>query len=488
VDTPAQVRQLTTGLQQAAREAGLPPLLIGVDQEGGQLMAVDAGATPLPGNMALGAAGDPELARRAGEVLGRELAAIGINVNYAPSCDVNINPQNPVIGTRSFGEDTRMVSILGAAMVEGIQSAGVAATAKHFPGHGDTASDSHHGIPQVPHARDRLDRVELPPFQAAIQAGVKLVMTAHLGLPAITGRPDLPATLSENIMSGLLRHEMGFAGVVVTDAMDMHAIPQGDGLGEAAVCAAEAGCDLLLLTTDPASHRLASESLQLAVRSGRLDPGRVAASSQRILALKQWLVEQSAPDLSVVGCAAHRSVAEEIARRSITLVRDQANLLPLPLADGEPLTVILPRPLDLTPADTSSYVAPALAQALRTFHHPVHEIIVPHAPQEQDIAAVLEQLRDSRTVLVGTINAYAQPGQAALVRAVLKTGLPTVVAALRMPYDLAAFPEAPTYLCTYSLLEPSMHALANVIFGRVQPAGRLPVSIPGLYPLGHGLP
>ena len=257
VDNPAQVRQLNQLLQEAARQAGLPPLLITADQEGGQLLAIGEGVTLLPGNMALGAAGSPELARQAGGVLGRELAAMGINVDYAPCADVNVNPQNPVVGTRSFGENPQTVANLTAAMVAGMQSAGVAATAKHFPGHGDTASDSHRGIPVVPHSLERLRRVEFPPFIAAAQAGVKLVMTAHLALPAVDGREDLPATLSPRILKGLLRAELGFKGVIVTDAMDMQAIRQGEALGEEVVRAAAAGADLLLITSNPQDQRRA---------------------------------------------------------------------------------------------------------------------------------------------------------------------------------------------------------------------------------------
>ena len=171
IDHPAQVRELTDQLQRLARALGLPPLLIATDQEGGQLMAIGNGATQLPGNMALGATGSTELARRAGQVLGRELAAMGVNVNYAPCVDVNLNPANPVVGLRSFGENPAEVARLGSAMVEGIQSQGVVATAKHFPGHGDTAVDSHHGLPVVPHSLERLNRVELPPFQACLADG-----------------------------------------------------------------------------------------------------------------------------------------------------------------------------------------------------------------------------------------------------------------------------------------------------------------------------
>jgi beta-N-acetylhexosaminidase len=186
----------------------------------------------------------------------------------------------------------------------------------------------------------------------------------------------------------------------------------------------------------------------------------------------------------VVGGAAHRAVADEIARRSLTLVRDQAGLLPLRPLAGQRLVVILPRPLDLTPADTSSYVTPALAEALRNYQPDVAEFVLPYAPQDQDIASVLQQVRRTDIVILGTLNAFTQPGQAALAQALLKAGNPTLIAALRMPYDLAAFPAAPTFLCAYSILKPSMQALARALFGQARFVGKLPVSIPGLYRAG----
>ena len=488
IDSPAQVLQLTTELQRLALEAGLPLLLIGADQEGGQLMAIGEGATPLPGNLSLGAAGSVDLARQAGEVLGRELAAMGININYAPSCDVNINPLNPVIGTRSFGEDPQQVAGLAAAMIQGIQSCGVAATAKHFPGHGDTSSDSHMGIPVVTHSLERLRRVELPPFSAAIRSGAKLVMASHLALPAVDGREDLPATLSPAILRGLLREELGFQGVIVTDAMDMGAIRQGEALGDEAVRAAKAGADLLLLTAVPEDHHRVRSSLMQASREGSLGREQIERSHQRILTLKTWLAAQPPPPaLSVVGCAEHRAVADRIAEASITLVRNDAGLLPLPSTNDLRLAVVLPRPIDLTPADTSSYIIPQLAEALRRYPPGVTEIIVPHEPSQQDIAAVLDQLDRHDLVILGTLNAFTQPGQSDLARAILATGIPTVIVALRMPYDLAAFPQAKTYLCTYSIQEPSLRALARVLFDPVKLHGRLPVTIPGLYPLGFGV-
>lgn len=485
IDQPRQVRDLTHSLQLLAREENLPPFLIAVDQEGGQLMAIGEGTTPLAGNLALGAAASPELAYQAGEVLGSELAAMGVNINYAPCCDVNINPANPVIGTRSFGEDPKSVAMLAAAMTAGIQSSGVAATAKHFPGHGDTASDSHHGIPAVTHNLERLQEVEFPPFKAAIQAGIKLVMTAHLALPAVSGQGDIPSTLSGAVLQGMLRKGLGFEGVIITDAMDMKAIQQGEGLGKEAERAATAGCDLLLLTTDPGDQQNVYHGLLEAAQKSRLGPSEIFASAQRIYKLKEWVASQAPlPDLSVVGCARHQAVAAEIAAKSITLVRDHSQTLPLRL-DGGRLAVVTHQPIDLTPADTSSYVKPSLSKFLRNYYPNVDEFCVPYSPQDQDIAAVLEQIRGYQAVIISTINAFTQSRQDELVRAVLSKNIQTIIVALRMPYDLVAFPEAPTYLCTYSLMEPSMQALTHVLCGKSQALGRLPVTIPGMYPTGH---
>lgn len=480
MDIPAQIKKLNQSLQELARELGLPLLLIATDQEGGQLMAF-GGGTPLPGNMALGATRSPELARKSGEVLGRELAALGINVNYAPCADVNINPNNPVVGVRSFGEDPKLVGELAAAMIEGIQSQGVAATVKHFPGHGDTASDSHHGLGTVPHSRERLHAVELTPFRSALQADAKLVMTAHLGILSIDGGDAPPATLSSNILTGLLRDELDFKGVVITDAMDMHAIRQGELLREDSLRAAQAGADILLMTTDPQDQARAFEALVQGAKSGQLSQKNLQASVDRIMRLKNWLIENAtSPDLSVIQCAKHMQVANEIAEKSITLVRDEKKYLPIKLESEKRIAVIIPIPQDLTPADTSSYIQPKLAESIREYHTQTDEFKIPYAPSEQDASKVLEQVRGYDLIVMGTINAYAEKKQAEFVRQLLQMRKPVIIIAMRLPYDLAMFPQASTYVCTYSILEPSMRAAAKAVFGHSEMTGRLPVSIPGL--------
>jgi beta-N-acetylhexosaminidase len=482
VQSPEQVRALTSQIQDAAAESGQPPLLIGADQEGGTLVAL-AGTTPFPGNMALGATRSPDLARRMGRAVGRELAAMGININYAPVCDVIINAKNPVVGPRSFGEDPAGVARLAAALVQGLQEEGVAATAKHFPGHGDTAVDSHHGMPVLPFDEERLRRVELRPFGEAVRAGVKLVMTAHIALPALTGGVEIPATLSPEILKGILRGEMGFDGVIVSDAMNMGGVLQGRDYVSSSIEAAAAGVDLLMLTDSGEWMENVYAALLEAVRQGRPSREEITASARRVLALKEWIREQASPGLDVVRCEEHMALAYAIGAESVTLVRDSAGLLPLfPAPDGRILAIV-PQPEDLTPADTSSFETPGLADALRRHHAQVDSAIMPFKPSPGDVAALREQASGYDIVVIGTINANEHPGQAEVVRAVLETGTKVIAVAMRLPYDIEAYPEAPTYVCTYSLQQPSLDALADAMWGQISFTGRLPVTVAGIQSL-----
>ncbi|PDV98407.1 glycoside hydrolase family 3 protein [Candidatus Chloroploca asiatica] len=471
--TPPQVRALTGALQAAARAAGQLPLLICADQEGGQLQAV-AGATAFPGNMALGATGDAGLARRVGAALGRELAALGVNVNFAPVVDVQSNPANPVIGVRSFSDDPALVGRLASAMVEGLQASGVAATAKHFPGHGDTDVDTHHRLGVVPHDLTRLQQLELAPFAATIAAGARLVMAAHLAVPALTGRVDVPTTLAPGVLEDLLRGTLGFRGVVISDALNMAGFGTEAVWNDRLVQAAAAGVDLLLLA-EPNDPEQAYATLLAAAQAGHLAPANLEAAAERVTALKRWLATQEQPDLAVVGCAAHQALAAEVAARAITLVRDRVGRLPLRLPAEARLVVVTPELADLTPADTSSYERCALGAAIRRYHAHTDELVIAADPSAAEVAALSAELADYDLVIIGTINATTRPGQAALVEALVQQGVPVVAAALRLPYDTMVYPAAPTCLCTYSIALPALTALADTLFGRADAPGRLPV-------------
>ncbi|WP_119069988.1 beta-N-acetylhexosaminidase [Aggregatilinea lenta] len=462
--SPAQVRALAESLIDAARAGGLPTPLIGLDQEGGQLMALTEGVTELPGNMALGATRSPELAEQIGRVLGRELRAMGINMNFAPSADVNVNPANPVVGTRSFGEDPALVADLAAAMIRGMQAEGVAATAKHFPGHGDVSLDSHYDLSVVPHARERLDAVELFPFRAAIEAGVKAVMTAHVLYPALDA--DLPATLSPAILTGLLRRELAFDGLIITDAMDMAPAAPRYGALQSARMALEAGADLVMLAHLPDQLALVRDTLDLTRPQ----------SAARIHALCVAL-DGPLPSLDVVGCAAHRQIAQTVAERAITVVRD-GGTLPLQPAPDDSIAVVTPETLNLTPADSSEGVSIHLADAIRRRHPRTQDYTLRHG--NGDVAALLAAVEAASVVVVGTISAEHDPDQAALVQALHARDQQVIVVSLRTPYDLSVFPMVETYLCAYGIRDVNTEAVARVLFGEIAATGVLPCAIPGI--------
>ena len=373
---PPQIRRLTAAIQEA-RPAGAPPVLVAADQEGGQLIALGDGTTQFAGAMALGATGDEELAERVAGATARELRALGVNVDYAPVCDVADDPANPALGIRSFGDDPEAVGRLAAATVRGLQGEGVAATAKHFPGAGDTAADPHHELPLVPRTNAELAERELVPFRAALDAGARMVMTGHFALP---GQLDLPTSLSAAVLRDLLRGQLHFDGVTVTDALDMRALAQGSAQIVDAVAALRAGEDVLLGTPDEAALQRLEEGIAQAQRRGLIDADDDAAANRRLAELRDWLGRYDQPSLDVVGCAEHQALAAELARRSLTLVRNDDRLLPLtPGADAR-IAVVQSMPADLTPADTSSTVPPTLASALRRRLPGVEEILLPAAP------------------------------------------------------------------------------------------------------------
>ena len=493
VQSPAQVRRLTDALQAAAArrvsaDDRSQPLIMAADQEGGQFLALGDATTPFAGNMALGATGDAALAERVARATGRELRALGVNVAYAPVCDLATNPHNPAIGIRSFGDDPGLVAPLVAASVRGLQREGVAAGLKHFPGIGQIAEDTHHTIAAIGADRERLQDVELVPFRAGIAAGARIVMSGHAALPALTGDPDLPATLAPEVMTGLLRDELGFEGVSITDALDMRALAQGPTQVLEAMAALHAGADLLLTAPDADAREHIEAGLRHAERRGLLDRRQATSRAGRVEELRTWIAAHGEPpDLDVVGSEEHLALARELAARAVTLVRNDARLLPLSLAAGDRIAAIMPLPTDQTPADTSSTVDPGLAQAFRERNPEVDEFIVAHAPGETEIAAVREAVREHALIVLGTTAAFVEPGQAALANALIDLGRPLVTVALRTPFDLAAYPRSQTHISTYGILRPSLDALAAAVFGDAGFPGRLPAAVPGLYPTGHGI-
>lgn len=468
VGTPQGVRDLNMQLINAATENNLPPPLIGIDQEGGQLQAIGTGTTQLPGNMALGATRSEALAQQAGYVLARELLAMGINLNFAPSVDVNNNPQNPVIGIRAFGDDADLVGRLGAAMIYGMQNEGLLATVKHFPGHGDTGTDTHHTAPVVDFDLARVTDVELKPFREAIAAGVGVVMSSHIVYPAFDA--EYPATVSRKIMHDLLRDEMGFTGLNITDAMDMYAVSRY-GTEESVKMALAAGVDLVCLAHVP-DHIGLNKTLRQYENPDAIN--RIMAARHNI--------PQNLPDIDVVNCTEHQQIAQNIADKSITIVRDNANQIPLKPASDETLAVITVRPADLTPADTSSQVKIRLADAMQKRHEKILALDIPHQASNNDIDGILQAVAHVEKVIIGTISADTYREQAALVQALQDAGKQVIVIALRTPYDIIAFPYIETYLCAYGIRDTTTEAIAKVLFGEIIATGILPCEIPGIQP------
>lgn len=495
VQNPAQIVGLSNGLQHAAldRATKAPvPLQIAIDQEGGVVTRIGPPATQFPGAMALGAGRSTADARTAGAIAGRELIAMGVNTNFAPVCDVNVNALNPVIGTRSFSSHADLAAELAAAQVAGYQrDGGVSSSAKHFPGHGDTATDSHVAFPVITHTREQWEAVDAPPFRAAIREGIDLIMTAHLAFPALDDSGD-PATLSRAIMTGVLREELGFDGVIVTDSLGMQGVRDRYGDAEVAVRALLAGVDQLLMS--PAMDE-AYAAVLAAARSHRIRPHELNAKVTRVLRLKyrRGVVARPYADPAavpgVVGVPAHLSAADQITDRTTTVVRNGAGLLPVAPSGKKVLVTGYG-------ATTTTILANGLASRGAT----VQRVETGTSPTDTAVAAAVAASAGQDLVVVTTMKAWdtavtdRRAGQQKLVKGLLATGVPVVVVAVRDPYDIAYFTDAQTYVATYSYSPVAVEAAVRVLTGEVGPRGTLPVDIPVagdpatvLHPFGHGL-
>ncbi|MFE1856595.1 glycoside hydrolase family 3 protein [Streptomyces sp. NPDC002387] len=492
---PHQIADLSNGIQKASLDQprGLP-VLIATDQEHGIVARVGKPATLFPGAMAVGAGGSHADARTLGRISGAELHALGIRQDYSPDADVNVNPANPVIGVRSFGADPDAVAGLVAAEVKGYQSSGVAATAKHFPGHGDTAVDSHFGFPVITHSRELWEQLDAVPFRAAIRAGIGAIMTAHIMVPALDDSGD-PATLSHPILTGILREELGYDGVVVTDSLGMEGVRQKYGDDRVPVLALKAGVDQLL---NPPSLDVAWNAVLQAVRSGELTEARLDESLLRILRLKAGLGLLERPFVSdagvdrTVGVPAHLRAADRIADRTTTLLVNDGRLLPLSRRAHPRVLVVGADPA--SPSGTDGPPTTVLADALTDLGFTATVLSTGTAPSPATIEKAVAAAGNADAVVVGTYNVTAASSQRTLVNQLVATGKPVVAIALRNPYDVAQLPDVKACLASYSWTDVELRAAARVIAGRVRPRGKLPVPVQRaddpaqvLYPVGFGL-
>ena len=503
---------LVNRMQQLAKY----PLLISADLEAGAGMRFDD-TVNFPWNMAVGATGNPDYARRQGELTAREARALGIQQIYAPVADVNNNAANPVINVRSYGEDAAEVGRLVGAFVEGAQRAGVMATAKHFPGHGDTATDSHRGLPQIDVTRERLNSVELVPFRAAVNAGVGAVMDGHIALPlidptAITPLPrevklgpvetdqevvvengTMPTTLSP-VMNKILRNELSFDGLIVTDAMSMSGLTLYFNQEEASVRALEAGADLLLKPADPDA---AFRGVRDAVKGGRLTEKRLEESARKVLAAKYdlGLVQQRITPLDeidqIVSGKDTLKLAEEIAEHAITLVRNDAKLLPLNLPANA--TIVN---LAITNGDDRLFVTQPFVATLARSGRKVVTVVLDDRSSEAEVKKALD-LSGRADLVIASLYGRVRSGQARSVAlpepgsraldTLIDRKTPVIGISFGNPYLLSSFPKLQTYMVAYGDMQSLQEAGAEALLGLNDISGRLPISLPGLYPRGTGI-
>ena len=490
IHEPVGAALLINHLQELAKL----PLMITADFEGGVGLRY-LGATRLPRAMAIGATGNPEMALEAGRICAEEARAMGVNVNFYPVVDVNNNARNPIINIRSFGGEPGLVARMARAYIRGSQSAGVMATAKHFPGHGDTSTDSHLELPSIDVDRARLDSIELPPFRAAIEERVGGVMSAHIALPKIeTGK--LPATLSTKMLTGVLRGELGFGGVVFTDALTMRGISAHYPDGEAAVRAIKAGADVLLY---PPSVEQAFLAVKNAVQSGEIKESRIEESVRRILSAKATLGldQYRFSDLNkldqLLGTSEHQRVARGIIESGVTLVRDKRNVLPLKLTPEQKVLFITV--VDNSEGWRDGVPGRAFLAGLASRHARTTDVHVTEktSPAEFELIERLAALSDV-VIVNGFIRVAAfkgsvdlTEGEINLLKHLSAIEKPFVFVLHGSPYVIAFVPELPTYVLTYEYYPAAEEAALKAVLGEIEFKGKLPVELPGLYKIGDSI-
>jgi len=479
------------------------PLLVGADLERGLAMRIRRGS-PFPDAMAVGATRNPAYAYLVGRAIASEARALGIHQNYAPVADINTNAANPVINTRAFSDDARLVEAMVRSFARGSLDGGVIPTVKHFPGHGDTGIDSHLDLPVLAYTRARLDSVELAPFRAAIAEPGVSVMVGHIAVPALDPGDPRPASLSAPIVTGVLRKEMGFDGLIVSDAMEMRAVAGTHTSGEMAVLAVKAGLDMLLMIPDVEAAHTAIVS---AVKSGEIDPGRIDSSVRRILQAKKWagLAASRFVDADrisrVVGTRDHVLLAQEIAVNAMTLLRAEGNILPL--AGGQRLVTIVISDSEDSRIDVNraSYPWPNEPPGryfnllLRKHADRLESFRLGPDSDEDEFQRALQAARHADvTVLPIFVKVRTSSGRITIPPNLLpfltrleRSGVRTVAVVFGTPYIVTALPKANAILCAYGDSEPLTEAAVDVLFGRQAPAGTLPVTIPGIYPFGSGI-
>lgn len=478
IGTPEEIARLTSDLQTEAKIAGYSvPLLICIDQENGVVRRLGEGTTIIPGAMLLGATQDSESARKAGVMTGKELKALGINWNLAPVVDVNNNPKNPVIGVRSFGEKPNQVAEMAEQAMVGMQSAGVMTTLKHFPGHGDTNVDSHLDLPVISHDLKRLHEVELVPFKRCIQAGADAVMSAHVYFPALESEANTPATLSRPIITGLLREELGFQGVITTDCMEMDAIAKGIGTVQGCVKAVQAGVDFVMVSHLFDLQKQAILAMKEAIENGEISEQQVDESVARIEKLirryASWEDAESQVVPDFVGSEVHKMAMQKIYERGITEVGEQGKAI----QPGDQVLLVYPANEYATMVEDKRYATVTMAEEMRKVHDNVTDVELKPEQLDGQLEQVGRMAKDYDHIVGLTLNAIQHDTQQRLVETLIASGKPVDIVAIRSPYDLSLFEGANRMICTYEFTRTAFEVVAAGLVGTVQFKGKLPVSL-----------
>ncbi len=487
---PAQPFEMAAFINHMQRLAKTP-LLVASDFERGASMRV-AETARFPYLMAFGAAHDLTATKELGAATAREARALGVTWVFAPDADVNNNPDNPIINVRSYGEDPRSVADGISAFIDGAHSDPgnyVLVTAKHFPGHGDTAEDSHMQLAKLDQPKERIESVELVPFRAAVQHDVDSIMTAHMAVPAFEPQ-EMPATVSRNVLTGLLRDELGFKGLIVTDAMEMQGIASLYSPGEAAVRAIEAGADMLLMPSDPEA---CIRALMAAVKSGRISRQRIDSSASKVMAAKQrvGLFRSHLVNLDVISDDIEDpkidQLAQRVADRAVTLVKDDKHLFPMPTSDGSCLVVMSEGEFS-TRGQTLAAELHNRAAELKTY------VVNPAIPEDVLTAIVNDSSHCKQIYVAAFVTVAANRGSVALegglnafMNALLRGSVPVALISLGNPYLLRDFPNVSSYVATFSTSSTSETAAAKAILGEIPITGKMPVSIPGIAKVGDGI-
>ncbi|SFG62480.1 beta-N-acetylhexosaminidase [Sporolactobacillus nakayamae] len=478
---PSQIRQLTNELQSEAKKAGHQyPLMICTDQENGAVRRLGKGSTEFPGSMVLGASQDVNNAYKVAKMTAEELKNVGINWNLAPVVDVNNNPLNPVICTRSFGEDPRIVAEMGKAFMRGLQEKGIISTLKHFPGHGDTGMDSHLDLPVIKHNIDRLEKVELVPFRRCIDAGADVIMSAHIYFPALEKQYGLPATLSKKVLTGLLREHLHFQGVITTDCLEMKAISDRFGTARGAVMALKAGADMVMVSHTYEKQVETLDQVNKALEKGQINTKSLIQSMERINRLKEkylnWNEALHPESISVVSNQNHRANAERIYKKGITLVKNEHQILPLSIND-KVLFIYSERLFSAKVEDQKNHLS-------------YFEKIVKNIDSDADVfkmeslefVTLIKKnhsgMKKYQAIVVLTASLSKENVQVNLIKEIKRSSDCTlIVIAGKSPYDIRLLSDVDAYLCTYDINSTALNISVRTVFGLEEVRGILPVSL-----------